>query len=59
MNLIEESPSKMFGRACTVNGTPAKRGRIDMIIGPIFCGKSTELLRRVRRYKYAGKSVWS
>lgn len=55
MNLIEESPSKMFGRACTVNGTPAKRGRIDMIIGPMFCGKSTELLRRVRRYKYAGK----
>eukprot|EP00943_MAST-04B_sp_MAST-4B-sp1_P003246 g3246.t1 len=31
-------------------------GRIDLIIGPMFSGKSTELLRRVRRYKYAGKN---
>ena len=28
-------------------------GRIEMIIGPMFSGKSTELLRRIRRHKYS------
>jgi thymidine kinase len=32
-------------------------GEIQMILGPMFAGKTTELLRRVRRYKIAGKSV--
>lgn len=26
---------------------PSFRGRIEMVIGPMFAGKSTELLRRV------------
>ena len=55
MNYIEESPSKVFARTCSIDGRPKRRGRIDLIIGPMFCGKSTELLRRVRRYQYAGK----
>jgi len=29
------------------------KGRIEMIIGPMFAGKSTELLRRMRRYEIA------
>lgn len=31
------------------------RGRIELIIGPMFAGKSTELLRRVRRLEISGK----
>jgi len=32
-----------------------KKGSIEMIIGPMFAGKSTELLRRVRRLEIAGR----
>ena len=28
-------------------------GRIEMIVGPMFAGKSTELMRRIRRHKLA------
>ena len=30
-------------------------GRIEMIVGPMFAGKSTELMRRIRRHKLAYK----
>lgn len=30
-------------------------GRIDLIIGPMFSGKSSELQRIVRRYQIANK----
>ena len=30
-------------------------GQIQVIIGPMFSGKSTELCRRIDRYKYANK----
>lgn len=30
-------------------------GRIDVITGPMFAGKTTELLRRVERYERVGK----
>lgn len=33
------------------------KGSIELIIGPMFSGKSTELLRRCNRYKIAGKTV--
>eukprot|EP00466_Bigelowiella_natans_P001260 jgi/Bigna1/54794/estExt_Genewise1Plus.C_430051 len=33
----------------------AKSGSINLILGPMFSGKTTELLRRVRRQKYAKK----
>jgi len=32
-----------------------QRGEIQLIIGPMFSGKSTELLRRIKRYKVANK----
>lgn len=28
-------------------------GNLQLIIGPMFSGKSTELIRRVRRYQHA------
>ncbi|HII15559.1 MAG TPA: thymidine kinase [Nanoarchaeota archaeon] len=34
-----------------------KSGRIEMIIGPMFSGKSSELIRRVNRYMIAGYKV--
>ena len=30
---------------------------IQMILGPMFAGKSTELIRRVRKYRAARKQV--
>jgi len=32
-----------------------QRGRIELIIGPMFAGKSTELVRRVKRFEISGK----
>jgi thymidine kinase len=32
-----------------------QRGRIELIMGPMFAGKSTELLRRVKRLEISGK----
>ena len=36
-----------------------QRGRIELIMGPMFAGKSTELLRRVRRLQISGKKCLS
>jgi thymidine kinase len=30
-------------------------GRIELIVGPMFAGKTTELLRRLRRHELAGR----
>ena len=30
------------------------KGRIEIIMGPMFAGKSTELLRRMKRHEIAG-----
>ncbi|HKB55157.1 MAG TPA: hypothetical protein VKD22_14270 [Ramlibacter sp.] len=34
------------------------RGRIEVITGPTFSGKSTELMRRMRTYTHAGERVF-
>jgi len=34
---------------------PTFKGMLELIIGPMFAGKSTELLRRVRRHSISGK----
>lgn len=34
-----------------------KDGRIEIITGPMFAGKTEELLRRIRRLQYAKKSI--
>ncbi len=33
------------------------RGHIELICGPMFSGKSTELLRRCKRYEIAGHNI--
>lgn len=37
--------------------SPRSAGRLDVIAGPMFSGKSEELMRRVRRAKIAGVKV--
>ncbi|MFW5914061.1 MAG: thymidine kinase [Bacillota bacterium] len=34
-----------------------KKGWLEVIVGPMFAGKTEELLRRIRRLEYAKKSV--
>lgn len=36
---------------------PNNGGYIEVITGPMFSGKSEELIRRVRRYRYAKKKI--
>jgi thymidine kinase len=36
---------------------PIRRGRVEVIAGPMFAGKTEELLRRVRRALVAGRRV--
>jgi thymidine kinase len=36
-------------------GMDKPKGRIELIIGPMFSGKSTELLRRIKRHQCANK----
>jgi len=33
---------------------PKLKGHIELIIGPMFAGKSTELMRRMKRHEVAG-----
>ena len=35
---------------------PLFKGMLELIIGPMFAGKSTELMRRVKRHGHSGKS---
>jgi thymidine kinase len=37
--------------------TGERRGRVEVIAGPMFAGKTEELLRRVRRARIAGQDV--
>ena len=36
-----------------------QRGRIELIMGCMFAGKSTELLRRIRKHEITGKKVFN
>ena len=40
------------------NHMERRKGRIELIFGPMFSGKSTELIRRIKRYDIAGKKVF-
>ena len=60
------SNKKELGETRTQNGPPDEeaksvvikaRGQIEVIMGPMFSGKSTELLRRLQRHKIAQKRV--
>ena len=41
--------------AASANFKPTFKGMLELIIGPMFAGKSTELLRRVKRHAISGK----
>ena len=32
--------------------------KLDIIIGPMFAGKSTELIRRIRQLNVLQKNIW-
>ena len=38
------------------NMAPTFKGSIELILGPMFAGKTTELLRRVQRHSISGKA---
>ncbi len=46
--------SKKNTGGLTHHGLPKLRGHIELIIGPMFAGKSTELMRRMKRHEIAG-----
>jgi hypothetical protein len=68
-NSILSTPSTVISNSSTVS-TPLKHriysenfgciesGEIQLILGPMFSGKTTELLRRVRRYQFAHRKCF-
>ena len=36
---------------------PAGRGRLELVIGPMFSGKTTKMLHRIRRHGFANRKV--
>lgn len=52
-NLLEAHPHT-HKSTTSLNAHHPPRGRIELILGPMFAGKSTELLRRVKRHEIAG-----
>lgn len=55
MNALKSVNSLDDYQACLRN--LEQRGRIELIIGCMFAGKSTEMLRRVRKHEITGKTV--
>ena len=45
------------GRSLRRSSLCTMSGELQLIMGPMFSGKSSELLRRARRYQFARKSV--
>lgn len=50
----DESSTSNYIKPFSHQHPNTQRGRIELIIGPMFAGKSTELLRRVKRHEIAG-----
>lgn len=48
----QDPVSPMHGSSSTVRG-----GHIQLVLGPMFSGKSSELMRRCRRHLHASKAV--
>ena len=56
MHLIDENLSISQKIEASESFKPTFKGMLELIIGPMFAGKSTELLRRVKRHEISGKS---
>ena len=57
MNTIREDTKNSLNSKSISNKEEILAGKIHLIIGPMFSGKSTELLRIIRRYNYKRKST--
>jgi len=53
MSLVTPAPSLSNDRSSFSLKNEGSRGQIQLIIGPMFSGKSTELIRRLKRYQVA------
>ena len=61
MELSAAERNMMLSGARSLRGGAEERtyeegGRIEMIVGPMFAGKSTELMRRIRRHKVRARA---
>lgn len=56
LHLADETLSMSEKLAASEIYKPDFKGMLELIIGPMFAGKSTELLRRVKRHAISGKS---
>lgn len=55
-NCVMSTSARSSARQATSTGTSeVSNGSIDLVIGPMFSGKTTELIRRVRRNVAASK----
>lgn len=54
MHKSQENSPYSSSESLPLVSLPKAKGRIELILGPMFAGKSTELLRRVRRHEIAG-----
>ena len=54
--LLDDSLTIKEKLAASEQYKPHFKGMLELIIGPMFAGKSTELLRRVKRHAISGKS---
>lgn len=50
-------PTRALSHGSTKAKTKPKTGWIEMIVGPMFCGKTTELARRMRRHQHGKRAV--
>ncbi|EAN77518.1 thymidine kinase, putative [Trypanosoma brucei brucei TREU927] len=55
MSHVDAQKTSASTAAVVPNGA---HGRIELIIGPMFAGKTTELMRRVQRHKHAQRSCY-
>ncbi|XP_077968351.1 thymidine kinase, cytosolic-like [Styela clava] len=54
MSLARNPITMSCSSISALSHSPTKnRGQIQIILGPMFSGKSTELMRRIQRYEYA------
>ena len=56
LHLADETLSMSEKLAASEIYKPDFKGSLELIIGPMFAGKSTELLRRVKRHAISGKT---
>ena len=52
---MQSSLAQFNSHSLEVKVQAPTRGRIELILGPMFAGKSTELLRRLKRLEISGK----